>query len=279
MERVARWQLKSDLSTIRERASAFLNNPMPAHRDQETTKQWSSEWIDIAEGHSQLGEESINRGNSDEATEAWLCALTAYEVARRLITESDQLGIVVAGIERCIKRLALSVASRIERVRIGGGEPPELEALYLRSGSGLQKQTVICISTEQEPGAILLGRLLPATFNRKLSLLIISHDDLLRRPRHEVNSSCQTVWSTCRLGRMSILIALACMETGSQALLQLTSLPQTAVSRRLYVTVGFGLPYVITPRSGGSREIWMQLTGLHCQCIVCDDSDSLDAQF
>lgn len=193
MERAARWQLKSDLSTIRERASAFLNNPMPAHEDQETTTQWSSEWIDIAEDHSQVGEESINRGNSDEATEAWLCALTAYEVARRLITESDQLGMVVAGIERCIRRLELSVANRIERVRIGDGEPPELEALYLRSGSGLQKQTVICISTEQEPGAILLGRLLPATFNRKLSLLIISHDDLLHGSRHEVNmqlSSC-----------------------------------------------------------------------------------------
>ncbi|MCK1668922.1 hypothetical protein [Bradyrhizobium sp. 153] len=193
MERAARWQLKSDLATIRERASAFLNNPVPAYRDMQTTTQWSSEWIDIAEVHSQFGEERINRGNSDAATEAWLCALTAYEVARRLITGSDQLAILVAGIERCIQRLEQSTKNRIERVRIGAGEPPELEALYLRCGSGLHKQAVICISTEQEPGAILFSRLLSATFNRKLSLLIISHDDLLHDSRHEVNmqlSSC-----------------------------------------------------------------------------------------
>lgn len=193
MERAARWQLKSDLATIRERASAFLNHAVPVHRGQETTKHWSAEWTSIAEVHLQLGEESISRGGSDEATEAWLCALTAYEVARRLTTESDQLAILVAGIERCIQRLEQSTKNRIERVRIGAGEPPELEALYLRSDSGSHKQAVICIGTEQEPGAILFSRLLPATFNRKLSLLIISHDDILRRSRHEVNmqlSSC-----------------------------------------------------------------------------------------
>jgi len=187
MEGPARWQLTSDLATIRERASAFLTNSASTRRDQKNTQQWSAEWTDIAEIHSQLAEGNIRKGRSDEATEAWFCALTAYEVARRLVAEDDRNGIdIAARIESCIQRLELSMADRIERVRIACGEPLELEALYLSAGSG-RTPAVICISMEQEPRAILFGRLLPAAFSRKLSLLIISHDDLLGGSRREFN--------------------------------------------------------------------------------------------
>ncbi|WP_213290725.1 S9 family peptidase [Bradyrhizobium sp. sGM-13] len=122
-----------------------------------------------------------------EATEAWLCALTAFEVVRRLVDEDDpQSADASARVEAGIQRFELSLEQKIEPVQIACCDRTELPAYYLPAGSpDLCAPAVICISGEQESGTMLLGRLLPVVSGRGMSLLVISHDDISNHSRRQ----------------------------------------------------------------------------------------------
>ncbi|WP_407169105.1 alpha/beta hydrolase family protein [Bradyrhizobium sp. ORS 111] len=119
----------------------------------------------------------------DVATEAWLCGLTAFEMARRLVDDDDpKSGDISARVATDIQRFGLSLRQKLERVQIACDDQIEFPAYYLSAGNPeICAPAVICISGEQETGVRLLGRLLPAVTGRGMSILVISHDDVSTR--------------------------------------------------------------------------------------------------
>ncbi|MCP1838423.1 MULTISPECIES: alpha/beta hydrolase family protein [unclassified Bradyrhizobium] len=120
----------------------------------------------------------------DEATEAWLCALTAFEVARRLVGDGDsKRDDISAKVEVNIEKFGLSLRKNVERVEIACCDQAGLQAYYLPAGNhDSRAPAVICIGYEQERGVTLLGRLLPVVVGRDMSALVVCHDDVARRP-------------------------------------------------------------------------------------------------
>ncbi|WP_247566700.1 alpha/beta hydrolase [Bradyrhizobium sp. 151] len=156
---------------------------------------WIARWTNIGDHHCLLGESNIKNGAVDEATEAWLCALTAFEVARRLVDEDDTRSAdlsdrVVMGIQR----LKSSLVRQIEQVKIAPCDESELLAYYLPAGDAdAPAPAIICISMENETGATLLGRLLPVVIGRGMSVLVISHDDI----PHQSRGQSEALLSCC----------------------------------------------------------------------------------
>ncbi|MBR1165322.1 alpha/beta hydrolase family protein [Bradyrhizobium elkanii] len=115
----------------------------------------------------------------DDAVKAWLSALTAFEIARRLVDEDDpQIKTLSAKIQAGIRRFELSRDRKLDCVSILCDQA-ELAAYYFPAGiPDLRAPSVICISREDETAVTLLGRLLPVVIDRGVSILVISHDDV-----------------------------------------------------------------------------------------------------
>ncbi|MBH5391871.1 hypothetical protein [Bradyrhizobium diversitatis] len=179
--------VRGDLSSTRRAAAMFLDNLRDIWRtgDQQI---WVGRWKAIGDAHCFLVELDIKKGAFDEATEAWLCALTAFEVARRLLDEDDPQGEVVSTkIDIGIQKFGLSLAQKLERVQIECADRVGLPAYYLPAGSRASiVPAVICISKEQETETKLLGRLLPMAITRGMSFLVLSHDEVSSYSRPDV---------------------------------------------------------------------------------------------
>lgn len=181
MEYAASPYIRGNHSSARRGAAAFLDNLPVEDKDGAIGREsWVARWTKIGDEQCLLGNLNIKRGAFDEATEAWLGALTAFEVARRLVDEDDpRSGDVSAKVDGAIRSLELSPAQKIERVKISCDDHAEFIAFYLPAGSAdLPAPAVICISMEQETGATLFARLLPVLIGRRMSVLVISHDDV-----------------------------------------------------------------------------------------------------
>lgn len=194
MEYAASRYLGGDLSSARQGAAAFLDNlPIEGNRGAIGQQNWISIWTKIGDEHCLLGDLNIKKGAFDEAIDAWLCALTVFEVARRLVDQDDLRRVdMLAKVDGGIQRF--ESAQKIERVKIACCDHAELSAYYLPAGSAdLPAPAVICISMEQETRAALLGRLLPVVIGRCMSLLVVSHDEVsnhLRGQSEALLSSC-----------------------------------------------------------------------------------------
>lgn len=196
MEYAAWPQLKGELSSTRRHAAAFLDN-LPVENDYRAMvrQDWIARWTKIGDNHGLLGDSNIKSGAFDEATEAWLCALTAFEVARRLVGEDDTRSAdISAKVVIGIQRLKSSLLREIEQVRIALCDQTELLAYYLPAGEpDAPAPAILCISMEQETGPTLLGRLLPAVFGRGMSVFVISHDDV----SHQLRGQSEALLSCC----------------------------------------------------------------------------------
>lgn len=196
MEYAASRCVRDDLSSGRRGVAAFLDNLSVEDNHGAVGRQnWIAKWTKIGDEHCFLGDLNFKKGAFDEATEAWLCALTAFEIARRLVDEDDpRSGDISAKVDRGIQRFELSLAQKIERARIAYCDHAEFVAYCLPAGSPhLPAPAVICISMEQETGATLLARLLPVVIGRCMSVLVISHDDVSNHSRGQSEallSSC-----------------------------------------------------------------------------------------
>ncbi|MCK1516088.1 alpha/beta hydrolase [Bradyrhizobium sp. 190] len=193
MQYAAWHQVSADLPSTRRGAALFLDNLQreSVHRAS-GRKNWVARWTRIGNAHCLRGDLNIRTGAFEEATEAWLCGLTAFEVARRLVDDGDpQVGAVSAKIEAGIQRLGLSLEQKAERVKIPCWDQFEFFAYYLPAG-GSCAPAVICISKEEETGARLLGRLLPVVIGRGISVLVVSYDEISDRSygQSEVLSCC-----------------------------------------------------------------------------------------
>lgn len=181
MENAAWPHLTRNLAFTQQRAAIFLNDLSDMVIQGATGRQsWVAEWTKIGDAYYHSAELSIKKGASDEAADNWLCGLTALEVARRLVDEDDPLRRdISARVEAGIRRVGLSSGQAIEQVRISCCDDADLVAYYLAAGApDSRAPTVICISREEETGVTLLARLLPALIGRRMSVLVVSHDDL-----------------------------------------------------------------------------------------------------
>ncbi|MBT1517156.1 alpha/beta hydrolase [Bradyrhizobium sp. SRL28] len=185
--------VRGDLASARLGAAAFLDN-LDSISGAVGRQDWAATWTTIGDAHCRVGDLRIDEGAFEQATEAWLCAITAFEVARRLVDDDDrQGGDVSAKLDAGIQRFE-SLGCKMERVHIAGGDQAELPAYYLPAGGpDLRAPAVICISNEEETGATLLGRLLPVVISRGMSVLVVSHDDLSSHSRGQ----SETLLSFC----------------------------------------------------------------------------------
>lgn len=193
----AAWKgTRADLSSVRQDAAAFLDN-LSAEKSggAEDRQDWIARWMRMGDDYCRLGDVYIKKEALDNATEASLCALTAFEIVRRLVDEDEtQRAAVWERIESSIQRVERAQAKETKRVRIACCGSDHLNAYYF-GGGRIERPSaaVICISTEQEAAAALLGRLLPVAIGRGISILVISHDDIANRSRGESEallSSC-----------------------------------------------------------------------------------------
>jgi hypothetical protein len=83
MEYAARRRLKRDLAFIRQTAATFLDR-LSAEDIHEPAccEQSIATWANIGNADSLAGDLNIRSGALEEAAESWLCALTAFEVAK-----------------------------------------------------------------------------------------------------------------------------------------------------------------------------------------------------
>ncbi|MCK1571213.1 alpha/beta hydrolase [Bradyrhizobium sp. 174] len=175
----AAWpHVHGDLASTRIGAAAFLDN-LDAVCGPQSRESWVAKWTSIGDAHCSLADLNAGEGVFDRAAEPWLCALTAFEVARRLIEEGDpRSGDVAAKAEAAIEKFS-SLGPKVERVQIASFEEAEFSAYYLPAGGPeLFAPAVICISEADETAEALLARLLPVVIGRGMSVLAVSHDDI-----------------------------------------------------------------------------------------------------
>lgn len=189
----AAWpQVRGDLSSTRWGAAAFLNN-LEAACTTISRSEWAVRWAAIGDAHRFLGDTNIQKGHRDEAAEDWLCALIAFEVARRLAYDDASGTAGISGrINAVIQKLG-TLKQKIERVQINCCDHFEIPAYYLPAcGPNTHAPAILCISTEEETATILLGRILPVVMDRGMSVLVIAHDDLsdTRRSQSDMFMSC-----------------------------------------------------------------------------------------
>lgn len=179
METAALPFVMGQLASARQSAAVFLDNL--DHICATAGRQdWAARWTDIGDAHYRLGDLKIKDNTADEAAEAWLCALTSFEVARRLLDQDGtQAEDVSAKIAAGLQRLASSSDQKIERVEMACCDQAHFLAYYLRSGGpNSLGPTVICMSREGESATTMLGRLLPVVMGRGVSVLVVAHEDV-----------------------------------------------------------------------------------------------------
>lgn len=182
MECAAWPHVRGDLASTRRGAAAFLDN-FGDIAEAIGQQNWGARWTSIGDAHSDFGDLDVKKRSFDKAAEAWLCALTAFEVAKRLVDEDDPQREEISGkVQAAIEGLRRSLKQKVQRTEIPCCDEAGLPAYYLPAASPDQcVPAVIFISREEETGATLLERLLPVVINRGVSILIVSHDDISNR--------------------------------------------------------------------------------------------------
>ncbi|MCK1496712.1 S9 family peptidase [Bradyrhizobium sp. 188] len=192
MLRAAWPEVTDNLESTRRSAALFMDN-FSRRYEATTRRHFVARWTNIGDAHCLSGDLNVERGAFDAAAESWLCALTAFEVARRLAGNDDsQTGDVLAKLEAGISHFG-SLEQRVRRLEIAPWDGRKLPAYYVSAGGrNLCAPAVICISREDETGAMLLGRLLPVIASRRMAAFVVAYDDVStgRHGQSEIISSC-----------------------------------------------------------------------------------------
>lgn len=163
------------LARLRNRASGFFESLSIAEFVRGAQRRlWISDWLRIAVDYQTFAE-SARAGSVQAAREAWLCSLTALEVARSLSCPgdlesadlADKVGISLRGFED-------DAGPAIERVQIDCLDQGALTGFFLPAfRHGPSAPAVICVSDGESPLGSMMSRLLPASLGRNMSLLLI----------------------------------------------------------------------------------------------------------
>ncbi|MGY8634242.1 alpha/beta hydrolase [Bradyrhizobium sp. 14AA] len=164
------------LVRLRKRASEFFESLSVAELARKAHRHlWAADWLRVAEDYRTSAESALADGSGRIACEAWICSLTAFEVARSLSCPDDLVSTDLAD------RGGVSLSSfeddavlAIERVEIDGLDLGALTGFFLpASRRGPSAPAVICIADEEISLASMMSRLLPAALCRNMSLLLI----------------------------------------------------------------------------------------------------------
>jgi hypothetical protein len=161
---------------LRKRASQFFESLSVAELVRETYRNlWISDWSRIADDYRMLAEPAREAGSVRIAREAWLCSLTALEVARSLSCPgdlasadlADNFGISLRGLEN-------DPSLAIERVKIDCFDQGPLTGFFLPAACvGPSAPAIMCICDEDVTLGPMMSRLLSASLRRNMSLLLV----------------------------------------------------------------------------------------------------------
>jgi hypothetical protein len=174
-----------DLPSLRRDAAAFIDSTLIADADtEECWQRCVTIWTRIGDGYCFQADLRMASGALDQASEALLCALTAFELARQLLDESSSTrGEITSKIEACAQRFGQCRRRPAEWVRIGCSDQWGFSALFLPAdGPERSAPSVICISEDDEAIEALVGKLLPGLADSGLSMLVVSGADISSHP-------------------------------------------------------------------------------------------------
>lgn len=179
-----------DLASTRRGAATFLETfdvPYSAacHRE------WGAKWTEIGDAHDLVGDVHLGMGELGNAEKSWLCALTAFEVARRMTREdAAECEKATAKIKAAVRKVG-ALDQKIECVPVKCYDQSEIMTYYLSAAGMSKAPAVICISTEEESATTLLGRLLPVVVKRSISVLVVPRQDISNsRGQSDMALSC-----------------------------------------------------------------------------------------
>jgi len=178
MLRAAWPELTANLACTRQSAAVLLDG-FDEESETASRRNCAAKWISIGDAHCLFGNLNVEKGALDEAAQAWLCALTAFEVAKRVSDEDDpQKGEVLAKLQASVERFG-SLGQKVERVELAPCDDGQLSAYYVpASASSSCLPAILCITQEGETAAMLLARLLPLAIGRNIAVLVVSYDDV-----------------------------------------------------------------------------------------------------
>ncbi|MGV7212010.1 alpha/beta hydrolase family protein [Bradyrhizobium sp. UFLA05-112] len=178
------WRLQASLSDtsddlvcVRNRAAAFLEEFSTS--DSKEKEHWLLHWMTVGDQYRASAELAVKDNLPDTASEFWLCALTAFEVARQLACPENSSGVVLADrIEGSFRSLESCAPDRVQRVEIEFFERVLLAGYFLPAARRERPApAVIFISDEESSAESIASRLLPAVNDRNMSVLVVSGDD------------------------------------------------------------------------------------------------------
>jgi hypothetical protein len=173
------------LARLRHRASAFFESLSVADLVREASRHlWVSDWLRVADDY-RISAQSARRDESALiALEAWLCSLTALEVARSLSCPGDLAdGDLTDRFDIGLRSLEDEAGPAIQRVKIDGFDQGPLTGLFRPACRQGPSPVVICIADEEATLGAMMSRLLPAFCCRNMSVLLIdAGNSSIRRP-------------------------------------------------------------------------------------------------
>jgi hypothetical protein len=202
-----------NLGRLRHRASGFFESLSVAELVRETRRNlWISDWLRIADDYQTLAETVRKDGSVQIAREAWLCGLTALEVARTLSCPgdldsadfADKVGHGLRGFEN-------DAAQAIEHVEIDCLDQGTLAGVFVPArGHGPSAPAVICVSDGDMTPSSMMSRLLPAALCGKMSLLFVDagHSSVRRPFKPEHALQCWLDYLEARAGVDPLRIAI-----------------------------------------------------------------------
>ncbi|KYG23882.1 hypothetical protein SE92_29590 [Bradyrhizobium sp. AT1] len=175
----------ANLARLRHRASEFFDSLSVADLVRERSRHlWVSDWLRVADDY-RISAESAHRDESAPiALDAWLCSLTALEVARSLSSPGDLADADLSDrLDIGLKGLESEVGPAIQHVKIDGLDQGPLTGLFRPAFRQERSPAVICIADEGVTLGAMMSRLSPAICHRNMSLLLVHAGNAsIRRP-------------------------------------------------------------------------------------------------
>ena len=169
------------LARLRNCASGFFESLSIAELAREAHRHlWVSDWLRIANDYRTFAESARENRSVQVAREAWLCALTAFEVARSLSCPGDIEGADLADkVDISLRGFEDDAGSAVERVKIDCFDEGALTGFFLPVfRHGPSAPAVICVSDEEITLGSMMSRLLAASSRRTMSLLLVDARNL-----------------------------------------------------------------------------------------------------
>ncbi|WP_146992353.1 alpha/beta hydrolase family protein [Bradyrhizobium macuxiense] len=191
----------ADVAHLRTRVASFIDNLSPSSMlGAKSRARWVGSWVSLGNRYSALAGRAFRSEDADKARENWLCAFTAFEVARWLTDPRSQARLRLSHRSNaCFQQFELCLTRPLERIQINSFDDERLTGYFLPAvSSRAVAPALICIADADISVDGILRRLSPVTIGRGISLLVVDGSDTLRCPPREAS-----VWLSCWLDHLA----------------------------------------------------------------------------